>query len=542
MRQVREFVIAARAEPAVNAAALLSPALSHLPGPLVARVLASMTASNDAQVSNVPGIPYPVYLAGARITRMYPFGPLPGCAAMITLISHAGICCIGINTDAAAITDPALFRTCIAQGISEILALRLAAPASARPEPEIRASPHQRRLAPEPTAGHAGHAADRFCRRRKFAAHAARPPAGGLCNIPVACNRGTADFMISSPLMRRGHDQWDPAASQSKHNRAALRWCNHMTSEPANEYNELPADWESDQDLLAGLTVDDDDEHDDPVLRWPDGRTVDTWREDYPYRERMPRHQYEYEKRPLQIELVKLQNWVKATGQRLVIVFEGRDAAGKGGTIKRFTEHLNPRGAQVVALPKPSEREQTQWYLQRYVPHLPAAGEIVMFDRSWYSRAGVERVMGFCTQEEYEEFMREAPQFERMLIRSGLDLTKFWFSVTRAEQRTRFIIRRVDPVRQWKLSPMDIESLDKWEAYTEAKEATFFYTDTAEAPWTVVKSNDKKRARLEAIKHVLAKIDYAGKDEEVIGKPDRAIIGPPSELSEHNPDRIYPEL
>ena len=315
-----------------------------------------------------------------------------------------------------------------------------------------------------------------------------------------------------------------------------------MTNESANEFNALPADWESNQDLLAGLTVDDDDEHDDPVLRWPDGRTVDTWREDYPYHERMSRHQYEYEKRPLQIELVKLQNWVKATGQRIVIVFEGRDAAGKGGTIKRFTEHLNPRGAQVVALAKPSEREQTQWYLQRYVPHLPAAGEIVMFDRSWYNRAGVERVMGFCTQREYEEFMREAPEFERMLIRSGLDLTKFWFSVTRAEQRTRFVIRRVNPVRQWKLSPMDIESLDKWEAYTEAKEAMFFYTDTAEAPWTVVKSNDKKRARLQAIKHVLAKIDYAGKDEEVIGKPDRAIIGPPSVLSEHNPDRVYPQL
>ncbi|MGD0924290.1 MAG: polyphosphate kinase 2 [Streptosporangiaceae bacterium] len=315
-----------------------------------------------------------------------------------------------------------------------------------------------------------------------------------------------------------------------------------MTSEPADEFNALPADWESNQGLLAGLTVDDDDEHDDPVLRWPDGRTVDTWREDYPYHERMLRHQYEYEKRPLQIELVKLQNWVKATGQRIVIVFEGRDAAGKGGTIKRFTEHLNPRGAQVVALAKPSEREQTQWYLQRYVPHLPAAGEIVMFDRSWYNRAGVERVMGFCTQAEYEEFMREAPQFERMLIRSGLNLTKFWFSVTRAEQRTRFVIRRVDPVRQWKLSPMDIESLDKWEAYTEAKEAMFYYTDTAEAPWTVVKSNDKKRARLEAIKHVLAKIDYADKDDAVIGKLDPAIIGPPSVLSEHNPDRIHPQL
>jgi polyphosphate kinase 2 len=308
------------------------------------------------------------------------------------------------------------------------------------------------------------------------------------------------------------------------------------------EFNALPEDWASDPALIAGLTVDDDDEHDDPVLRWPDGRVVDTWREDYPYPEKMPRHEYEYLKRPLQIELVKLQNWVKSTGQRIVIIFEGRDAAGKGGTIKRFTEHLNPRGATVVALAKPSEREQTQWYLQRYVPHLPAAGEIVMFDRSWYNRAGVERVMHFSSHGEYEEFMREAPDFERMLIRSGLDLTKFWFSVTRSEQRTRFIIRRIDPVRQWKLSPMDIESLDKWDAYTNAKEAMFHYTDTEWAPWTVVKSNDKKRARLEAIKQVLRKFDYEGKDESVIGEPDKLIIGPPSVLSEHNPDRTYPEL
>ena len=315
-----------------------------------------------------------------------------------------------------------------------------------------------------------------------------------------------------------------------------------VTSEPANEFNALPEHWESDPGLLAGLTVDDEDEHDDPVLRWPDGRAVDTWREDYPYSERLPRPEYEYEKRPLQIELVKLQNWVKATGQRIVIVFEGRDAAGKGGTIKRFTEHLNPRGAQVVALAKPSERERTQWYFQRYVAHLPAAVEIVMFDRSWYNRAGVERVMGFCTQREYDEFMREAPEFEHMLIHSGLHLTKFWFSVTRSEQRTRFIIRRVDPVRQWKLSPMDIESLDKWGGYTEAKEAMFAYTDTAEAPWTVVKSNDKKRARLAAIRYVLNQFDYDGKDEKVIGQPDKAILGPPSVLSEHNPERVFPKL
>jgi polyphosphate kinase len=315
-----------------------------------------------------------------------------------------------------------------------------------------------------------------------------------------------------------------------------------VTSETVNDFNALPANWASDRDLLAGLRVEDDDEHDDPVLRYADGRTVETWREDYPYDERMTRQEYEYLKRPLQIELVKLQNWVKSVGERIVIVFEGRDAAGKGGTIKRFTEHLNPRGATVVALVKPSQRERTQWYFQRYVTHLPASGEIVMFDRSWYNRAGVERVMGFCTDEEYEEFMREAPDFERMLVRSGLYLTKFWFSVTPSEQRTRFIIRRIDPVRQWKLSPMDIESLDKWEDYTEAKEAMFHYTDTPHAPWTVIKSNDKKRARLEAIKHVLLKFDYEGKNAEVIGEPDKLLIGPPSVLSEHNPDRVFPEI
>ncbi len=318
--------------------------------------------------------------------------------------------------------------------------------------------------------------------------------------------------------------------------------CASDVSIAPDDFNAIPANWASDRDLLAGLWVDDDDEHDDPVLRYADGRTVDTWREDYPYSERMTRQEYEYLKRPLQIELVKLQNWVKSIGERIVIVFEGRDAAGKGGTIKRFTEHLNPRGATVVALVKPSQRERTQWYFQRYVTHLPAAGEVVMFDRSWYNRAGVERVMGFCTQEEYEEFMREAPDFERMLVRSDLHLTKFWFSVTPSEQRTRFIIRRIDPVRQWKLSPMDIESLDKWDDYTEAKEAMFHYTDTRHAPWTVIKSNDKKRARLEAIKHVLLKFDYEGKDEKVIGELDKLLIGPPSVLSEHNPDRVFPDL
>jgi polyphosphate kinase len=293
--------------------------------------------------------------------------------------------------------------------------------------------------------------------------------------------------------------------------------------------------------ILAGLRVVDNDD-DDPVLLWPDGTPVDTWREDYPYAERMTRDYYDHHKRLLQIELVKLQNWVKDSGQKIVIVFEGRDAAGKGGTIKRFTEHLNPRGARTVALEKPSERERTQWYFQRYVTHLPSAGEIVMFDRSWYNRAGVERVMGFVSAEEYLEFMRQAPEFERMLVNSGLHLTKFWFSVTRSEQRTRFVIRQVDPVRQWKLSPMDIESLDKWDEYTEAKEAMFFYTDTADAPWTVVKSNDKKRARLEAIRHVLEQFDYDGKDEEIVGKPDRKIIGPSALLSEKTSVQSFTRL
>jgi polyphosphate kinase 2 len=293
--------------------------------------------------------------------------------------------------------------------------------------------------------------------------------------------------------------------------------------------------------FLSGLQVEDTDD-DDPVLLYPDGRAVDTWREDYPYDERLPRPDYEHAKRLLQIELVKLQNWIKETGQKVVIVFEGRDAAGKGGTIKRFMEHLNPRGATVVALEKPSERERSQWYFQRYVTHLPAAGEIVMFDRSWYNRAGVERVMGFCSQAEYEEFMRQAPDLERMIVRSGIHLTKFWFSVSQSEQLTRFIIRQVDPVRQWKLSPMDIKSLGKWDDYTEAKEAMFFYTDTPDAPWTVVKSNDKKRARLEAMRHVLSQFDYPRKDVEVVGAPDEAIIGPPALLSERISDHPFPRL
>jgi polyphosphate kinase 2 len=276
----------------------------------------------------------------------------------------------------------------------------------------------------------------------------------------------------------------------------------------------------------------DEDFDNDPQLLGPDGRPGQTWREDYPYDKLMTRREYETIKRSLQIELLKMQSWVKLTGQRVVLLFEGRDAAGKGGTIKRFTEHLNPRGARVVALEKPSERESTQWYFQRYISYLPAAGEIVLFDRSWYNRAGVERVMGFCTQREYLEFMRQAPEFERMLVRSDIHLIKLWFSVSQAEQRTRFSIRHIDPVRQWKLSPMDIASLDKWDDYTDAKEAMFFYTDTADAPWTVIKSNDKKRGRLEGLRHVLSVLPYEGKDVESVGVPDPLIVGSAAQLFE----------
>ncbi len=287
-----------------------------------------------------------------------------------------------------------------------------------------------------------------------------------------------------------------------------------------------------------------DDDDDDPVLITQDGRPVDTWREGYPYPERMDRHEYDREKRLLQIELLKLQYWVKDSGERLVVLFEGRDAAGKGGTIKRFMEHLNPRGSRVVALEKPSERESTQWYFQRYVAHLPSAGEIVLFDRSWYNRAGVERVMGFCTRAEYLEFMRQAPELERMLVRSGIHLVKFWFSVSRREQQTRFLIRQVDPVRQWKLSPTDLASLDRWDDYTEAKEAMFFYTDTADAPWTVIKSNDKKRARIQAMRHVLSRFDYSDKDVDVVGVPDPKLVGRASRLFEEGErsTRQFPQL
>jgi polyphosphate kinase 2 len=260
--------------------------------------------------------------------------------------------------------------------------------------------------------------------------------------------------------------------------------------------------------------------------RHPDEELADNWRKGgYPYRNLLSRKSYERQKYRLQVELLKLQAWVKETGQKVVILFEGRDAAGKGGTIKRFMEHLNPRGARVVALEKPSEAERGQWYFQRYVQHLPTASEIVMFDRSWYNRAGVERVMGFCTQQEYLEFMRQAPEFERNLTHSSVHLFKFWFSVSRKEQVRRFKEREMHPLKQWKLSPVDMASLDKWDEYTKAKEAMFFYTDTADAPWTVIKSDCKKRARLNAMRYVLHRLPYTNKSLERIGPLDPLLVG-----------------
>lgn len=258
----------------------------------------------------------------------------------------------------------------------------------------------------------------------------------------------------------------------------------------------------------------------------PDDELSDDWREGgYPYKNLMTRKSYEQNKYLLQVELLKLQAWVKDTRQRVVILFEGRDAAGKGGAIKRFMEHLNPRGARVVALEKPSEVERGQWYFQRYIQHLPTEGEIVMFDRSWYNRAGVERVMGFCSNDEYNEFMRQVPEFERNLVRSGIHLIKFWFSVSRQEQRRRFRERESHPLKQWKLSPIDMASLDKWEEYTKAKEAMFFYTDTADSPWTVIKSDCKKRARLNAMRYILHKLPYTNKSLEHIGPLDPLLVG-----------------
>ena len=312
---------------------------------------------------------------------------------------------------------------------------------------------------------------------------------------------------------------------------AALDMVQHATN------GDMPALADSLAAIMAGASPDDAgalraalieglDSADARLPRSPDNELAPGWREGgYPYKNLMTRKSYEKQKYRLQVELLKLQAWVKKTGQKVLILFEGRDAAGKGGTIKRFMEHLNPRGASVVALEKPNELERGQWYFQRYVQHLPTAGEITLFDRSWYNRAGVERVMGFCTEDEYQEFMRQAPEFENNLVRSGFHLIKFWFSVSRKEQRRRFKEREAHPLKQWKLSPIDMASLDKWEDYTKAKEAMFFYTDTANAPWTVIKSDCKKRARLNAMRYILHKLPYDNKDVDAIGPLDPLLVG-----------------
>ncbi len=304
--------------------------------------------------------------------------------------------------------------------------------------------------------------------------------------------------------------------------------------------------------MFAGASADDLQALKRILLDQP-GRKADTdtdtdlelsaqWRDGaYPYLNLMSRKSYEAQKYKLQVELLKLQAWVKDSGQRILILFEGRDAAGKGGTIKRFMEHLNPRGARVVALEKPSEIERGQWYFQRYAQHLPTRGEIVMFDRSWYNRAGVERVMGFCSNDEYIEFMRQAPEFERHLVYSGVHVFKFWFSVSREEQRRRFKERRSHPLKQWKLSPIDLASLDKWDEYTRAKESMFFHTDSNDAPWTVIKSDCKKRARLNAMRYVLHQLDYANKNLDAIGPLDPLIVGRAGLVHERG-ERVSPSL
>ena len=255
---------------------------------------------------------------------------------------------------------------------------------------------------------------------------------------------------------------------------------------------------------------------------------------------RMKRKPYEAEMRRLHGELVAMQEWVKGTGAKICVVFEGRDTAGKGGTIKRITEKTNPRVVRIVALAKPTERERTQWYYQRYVAHLPAAGEIVLFDRSWYNRAGVERVMGFCTDEEYEEFMRSCPQFERELLRSGIVLIKYWLSVSDEEQERRFKARLNDPAKQWKLSPMDLEARRRWVDYAEAKDEMFAYTDTRESPWWVVEADDKRTMRLNLISHLLDQIPYEVVPHEKVKLPPRqtrAYVRPPQQDQNHVPLR-----
>jgi polyphosphate kinase 2 len=354
-----------------------------------------------------------------------------------------------------------------------------------------------------------------------------RPVADG--DVPPDLSpEGIERYVVGSAIegsvaerMNAVHDVIAGAAPEDR--RAVARWVNDIIA--GSSPDELAA--------LRRVMLD----QDEPIYGTPpmsaDDKLVDSWQSGvYPYKSLMSRKDYEAQKYHLQVELLKLQAWVKDTGQRIVILFEGRDAAGKGGTIKRFMEHLNPRGARVVALEKPTEVEQGQWYFQRYVQHLPTRGEIVLFDRSWYNRAGVERVMGFATEEEVADFLRQAPEFELNLTSSGIHLIKFWFSVSQDEQRRRFEERERHPLKQWKLSPVDLASLGLWDAYTEAKDAMFRTTDMDEARWTVVRSNDKKRARLNALRYVLHLMPYAGKDLERIGLLDPLLVGRASDVYE----------
>jgi polyphosphate kinase len=334
-----------------------------------------------------------------------------------------------------------------------------------------------------------------------------------------------ADKRAASTAIVRAEAMKDMAAAATSQDDLAARVKALMAGASADEK----------QSLLRALAV----QHAAGGAVHPDQELSPNWREGaYPYKNLLSRRSYEKQKYRLQVELLKLQAWVKQTGQRVVILFEGRDAAGKGGTIKRFMEHLNPRGARVVALEKPTEIERGQWYFQRYIQHLPSKGEIVLFDRSWYNRAGVERVMGFCTDAEYDEFLRQTPEFERQLVRSGVYVIKFWFSVSRKEQRRRFKERQAHPLKQWKLSPIDMASLDKWDDYTRAKEAMFLHTDTSDAPWTVIRSDCKKRARLNAMRFVLQRLPYDQRDPEVIGSPDPLIVGRPALVKSAGSDLI----
>ena len=354
-----------------------------------------------------------------------------------------------------------------------------------------------------------------------------RPAAAGDVS-PDLSPEGIEHFVVGEAVDDSVAERLDVVRDVLEHaapadRRAVAEWLNAMIE--GSSPDELPALrrvlLEQDEPVYGNVPFSEEDEL---VEAWQSGQ--------YPYRNLMSRKQYETQKYHLQVELLKLQAWVKETGQRIVILFEGRDAAGKGGTIKRFMEHLNPRGARVVALDKPTEAERGQWYFQRYVQHLPTRGEIVLFDRSWYNRAGVERVMGFATEAEVTEFLRQAPEFERNLTRAGVHLIKFWFSVSQDEQRRRFLEREHHPLKQWKLSPVDLASLDLWDAYTDAKNAMFLATDIDEAHWTVIKSNDKKRARINALRYVLHRMPYSGKDLGEIGLLDPLLVGRASDVYE----------